>query len=197
MSIGERIREERAKLGLSQEELAERLYVSRVTISHWETGKTLPDVQSMMLLAQLCGITLDEMVREDVDEMRAIVEKDEGRTKVLAVALGIIDVMAMTALIVCSVAARDALGPLVRLMSALFVLILSVTVLAVRRGQGASGNAKNAAGLLGAATGAPLERARQSGAANGMLVVLQAMAGIGVAVTIMTIGDLLMGGTLL
>lgn len=38
MDIGNQIRERRARLGLSQDELARKLYVSRVTISHWETG---------------------------------------------------------------------------------------------------------------------------------------------------------------
>ena len=38
MDIGNQIRERRARLGLSQDELAQRLYVSRVTISHWEMG---------------------------------------------------------------------------------------------------------------------------------------------------------------
>lgn len=38
MDIGNQIKERRQRLGLSQEELAQRLYVSRVTVSHWETG---------------------------------------------------------------------------------------------------------------------------------------------------------------
>ena len=81
MDIGNQIRERRQRLGLSQDELAQRLYVSRVTISHWETNKTLPDVQSMLLLANLFGTTIDEMVRGDVDEMREMVEKSEQQRK--------------------------------------------------------------------------------------------------------------------
>lgn len=38
MDVGNQIRERRQQLGLSQEELAQRLYVTRVTVSHWETG---------------------------------------------------------------------------------------------------------------------------------------------------------------
>ena len=57
MDIGNQIRDRRQRLGLSQEELARRLYVSRVTVSHWETSKTLPDVQSILLLANLFGTT--------------------------------------------------------------------------------------------------------------------------------------------
>ncbi len=88
MDIGNQIRERRQALGLSQEELAQRLYVTRVTVSHWGTGKTLPDVQSMLLLANLFGTTIDEMVRGDVDEMREMVEKGEQQRKAFAIALG-------------------------------------------------------------------------------------------------------------
>ena len=42
MDVGNQIRERRQALGISQEELAQRLYVSRVSVSHWETGLTAP-----------------------------------------------------------------------------------------------------------------------------------------------------------
>ena len=71
---------------LSQEELAWRLYVSRVAVSHWETSRTLPDVQSMLLLTNLFGTTVDELVRGGVDETCEMVEKNERRTKTFAVA---------------------------------------------------------------------------------------------------------------
>ncbi|HJB49003.1 MAG TPA: helix-turn-helix transcriptional regulator [Candidatus Olsenella excrementigallinarum] len=76
----------RRALGLSQEELAWRLYVSRVAVSHWETSRTLPDVQSMLLLTNLFGTTVDELVRGGVDETCEMVEKDKRRTKTFAVA---------------------------------------------------------------------------------------------------------------
>ena len=122
MDVGNQIRERRQALGLSQEELAQRLYVSRVTVSHWETGKTLPDVQSMLLLANLFGTTIDEMVRGDVDEMREMVEKDERRTRTLAVALAAVEVVAVTALAVTAVAGREYLEPALRLLLAVLAL---------------------------------------------------------------------------
>lgn len=76
----------RRALGLSQEELAWRLYVSRVAVSHWETSMTLPDVQSMLLLTNLFGTTVDELVRGGVDETCEMVEKNERRTKTFAMA---------------------------------------------------------------------------------------------------------------
>lgn len=75
----------RRALGLSREELAWRLYVSRVAVSHWETSRTLPDVQSTLLLADLFGTTVDELLRGDVDETCEMVEKNERRTKTFAV----------------------------------------------------------------------------------------------------------------
>ena len=58
--------------------------------------KTLPDVQSMLLLANLFGTTIDELVRGDVDEMREMVEKNERRTRTFAVALAVVEVVVVT-----------------------------------------------------------------------------------------------------
>lgn len=76
MELGSRIKEHRAQLKLSQDELAGRIYVSRQTISSWENDKTYPDVQSLLLLAGVFGTTIDELVRGDVDTMKEAVEKD-------------------------------------------------------------------------------------------------------------------------
>ena len=191
MDVGNQIRERRQRLGLSQEELAQRLYVSRVTISHWETGRTLPDVQSMLLLANLFGTTIDEMVRGDVDEMREMVEKDERRARTLAVALAAVEVVAVTALAVTAVAGREYLEPALRLLLAVLALAFSVAVLASRRGRGDEG-ARSAAELLGAATGEPVEAARASGAALGMRVVLQVFVGLAVGIGVLVAADVLL-----
>ena len=191
MDVGNQIRERRQRLGLSQEELAQRLYVSRVTISHWETGRTLPDVQSMLLLANLFGTTIDEMVRGDVDEMREMVEKDERRTRTLAVALAAVEVVAVTALAVTAVAGREYLEPALRLLLAVLALAFSVAVLASRRGRGDEG-ARSAAELLGAATGEPVEAARARGAALGMRVVLQVFVGLAVGIGVLVAADVLL-----
>ena len=162
MDIGNQIKERRQRLGLSQQELAQRLYVSRVTVSRWETSKTLPDVQSMLLLANLFDTTIDELVRGDVDEMREMVEKSERRTRTFAVALAAVEVVVITALAVTAVAGRDYLEPVLRLLLAVLVLAFSVAMLAARR-SGGSDEARSAAELLGAATGGPVEAARASG----------------------------------
>ena len=191
MDIGNQIKERRQRLGLSQEELAQRLYVSRVTVSHWETSKTLPDVQSMLLLANIFGTTIDELVRGDVDEMREMVEKNERRTRTFAVALAVVEVVVITALAVTAVAGRDYLEPVLRLLLAVLVLAFSVAVLASRRGRGDEG-ARSAAELLGAATGEPVEAARASGAALGMRVVLQVFVGLAVGIGVLVAADVLL-----
>lgn len=193
MDVGNQIRERRQALGLSQEELAQRLYVSRVTVSHWETGRTLPDVQSMLLIANLFGTTIDELVRGDVDEMREMVEKNERRTKTFAVALAAVEVVVVTSLAVTAVAGRDYLEPMLRLLLAVLVLAFSVVMLVARRSEG-SDEARSAAELLGAATGDPVEAARASGAMLGMRLVLQVLVGLAVGIGVLVAGDVLLDG---
>lgn len=72
MELASRIKEQRALLGLSQEDLAERIFVSRQTISNWETDKTYPDVQSLLLLSNLFGVSIDSLIKGDVEEMKAV-----------------------------------------------------------------------------------------------------------------------------
>ena len=70
MYLSQTIKELRARDGLSQEALAERIYVSRQTISNWETERSYPDVQSLLLLSVLFDISLDELVKGDVPMMK-------------------------------------------------------------------------------------------------------------------------------
>lgn len=63
--VGERVRARREAAGLSQGDLARQVFVARQTVSNWETGKTLPDVQSLMLLARLFGTSVDELLGEE------------------------------------------------------------------------------------------------------------------------------------
>ncbi len=77
MEVGNRIREERERLGLSQEGLARKVFVSRQTISNWETGKTYPDVQSLLLLSNLFEVTVDSLVKGDVEAMQEKIENYE------------------------------------------------------------------------------------------------------------------------
>lgn len=77
MEVGNRIREERERIGLSQEALSREVFVSRQTVSNWETGKTYPDVQSLLLLGNLFGVSIDSLVKGDVEAMAKEIENYE------------------------------------------------------------------------------------------------------------------------
>lgn len=70
MTLGEKIRESRRKCGLSQEQLADKMSVSRSAIAKWETDKGLPDVGNLKLLARLLSTSLDRLLddAEEADE---------------------------------------------------------------------------------------------------------------------------------
>ena len=66
MSLGEKIREQRKQAGLSQEQLAEKLKVSRQAITKWETDKGIPDVANLIAISDEFGLSLDELIKGDV-----------------------------------------------------------------------------------------------------------------------------------
>ena len=75
MELPAQLKANRERLGLSQEDVAHAIYVSRQTISSWENGKTYPDVQSLLLLSRLFGVTLEEFVIGD-PRMEERIKKD-------------------------------------------------------------------------------------------------------------------------
>ena len=66
MDFGDKLKQYRLKEGLSQEQLAEKIGVSRQAITKWETKRGLPDVENMIILAEIFKLTLDELVLEEV-----------------------------------------------------------------------------------------------------------------------------------
>jgi len=77
MELGKQIKECRQVAKLSQEELAERVYVSRQTISNWENDKSYPDVHSLVLLSEIFQISLDKLIKGDIDMMKEEIKKEE------------------------------------------------------------------------------------------------------------------------
>ena len=80
MEISERLKEIRQNAGMTQEEVAEKISVSRVTVSHWENGKSLPDIVSLIGLSDLYSISLDELLKGD-SKMTEKVKKDAKEAK--------------------------------------------------------------------------------------------------------------------
>ena len=68
MELNEKLYELRKKNNWSQEDLAERMEVSRQTISKWESGKTIPELNKLVKISEIYEITLDELVKETTSE---------------------------------------------------------------------------------------------------------------------------------
>ena len=67
MNLGNSLFHARKKCGLSQEDVAEKLGVSRQTISKWETGETLPDIRQSKQMSILYHVSLDDLIEFDMD----------------------------------------------------------------------------------------------------------------------------------
>ena len=75
MELGSQIKKYRGELKLSQDALAEKIYVSRQTISNWETEKNYPDVNSLIRMSEVFGVSVDVLLKGDVEEMKRITER--------------------------------------------------------------------------------------------------------------------------
>ena len=74
MEFNEKLQDLRKQKGLTQEELAEYLYVSRTAISKWESGRGFPNIESLKAISKFFSVSLDELLSGE--EILAIAEKD-------------------------------------------------------------------------------------------------------------------------
>ena len=87
MTLGEKLRNYRKCAGLTQEELADRLYVTRAAVSKWERDQGYPGIDSLKLIAKRLGCTLDELLTEDdIQNQHKLEERSARRMYVCAVA---------------------------------------------------------------------------------------------------------------
>lgn len=97
MEFEDKIKSFRKEKGWTQKELAEQLNVSDKTISSWETGRTYPDLDSLIQLADLFDLTLDELIREDKKMIKNLDEKIKRSSYVLpAIIIGLIVIVLIT-----------------------------------------------------------------------------------------------------
>ena len=75
MTLGEKIREARKKCGLSQEQLGDKMAVSRSAIAKWETDKGLPDVGNLKLLGQLLNTSLDRLLDDGEEADSSVIRE--------------------------------------------------------------------------------------------------------------------------
>ena len=77
MELGNQMKKYRGEMKLSQDALAEKIYVSRQTISNWETEKNYPDVNSLIRMSEVFGVSVDVLLKGDVEEMKKIIKEDD------------------------------------------------------------------------------------------------------------------------
>lgn len=77
MELGNKIKYYRGEKEFSQEELAERVYVSRQTISNWENNKSYPDINSIVLLSEIFEISIDNLIKGDVEQMKKEINTED------------------------------------------------------------------------------------------------------------------------
>ena len=75
MQLGEKLQLLRSRNGISQEELAEKLGISRQSVSKWESGQSIPDLKKLIILSDIYNVTIDSLVK-DGDEYDILQETD-------------------------------------------------------------------------------------------------------------------------
>ena len=83
MEIGSKIKNARNRASLTQEQAAEALGVSRQTVSNWETGKSYPDIISVIKMSDLYSVSLDHLLKEEKDVKQTYIDYLEESTNVV------------------------------------------------------------------------------------------------------------------
>ena len=103
MQICEKLKTARKNSGMTQEEVAEKIHVTRVSVSNWETGKTLPDIASLIELSDLYNLTLDELLKGDpkmTEKVKKDVKASQSKTRVI-IAIAVVSLVFGIAYVVC------------------------------------------------------------------------------------------------
>lgn len=76
MNLGEKLKEKRQEYHFTQQELADRMHVSRQTISNWEVGRSYPDIESLIQLSEIFSISLDALLKGDKKMVSSLKRKN-------------------------------------------------------------------------------------------------------------------------
>ena len=76
-NLGTQIKKYRVEFSLSQDELAKKLFVTRQSISNWENDKTYPDIKSLVLMSEVFSVSLDELVKGDMEIMKKEISEQD------------------------------------------------------------------------------------------------------------------------
>lgn len=91
MKLGDKIQKLRKDLKLSQEQLAEKIDVTRQTISNWELGETSPNPEQLKLLSKALNVSIDELLNNDVKSV--IIDKVSNTEKLAGIIIKILKVI--------------------------------------------------------------------------------------------------------
>lgn len=101
MLIGDKLKEARLKKNMTQEEVAEKIFVSRQSISNWENNKTYPDIGNVIVLSDLYDVSLDELLKgsdnfmKHLEESTDLVKSNKKLIVLIIIALIIVVAMAL------------------------------------------------------------------------------------------------------
>ena len=110
MELARQLRTKREERGLSQDEVAKAIFVSRQTISNWENDKTYPDMQSLLLLSQLFDTSIDDLVKGDAARIQQAVKQDSHKMRLLSYGMVGFSVLAFLFLLGFSLAWQEPSG---------------------------------------------------------------------------------------
>ena len=101
MLIGDKLKEARLKKNMTQEEVADKIFVSRQSISNWENNKTYPDIGNVIALSDLYDVSLDELLKgsdnfmKHLEESTDLVKSNKKLIVLIIIALIIVVAMAL------------------------------------------------------------------------------------------------------
>ncbi len=139
MNIGKKLKNTRLTEGLTQESVAEKIGVSRQTISNWENGKFYPDILNVIALSNLYSISLDELLKEDskmVEYLQKSTDVVKSRQKLskLIVVIAYLVIWVLSIVVFWFGGHQDAMG--YSLVVFFFVLPISTLIISVFIGKG-------------------------------------------------------------
>ncbi|WP_333649730.1 helix-turn-helix domain-containing protein [Lacrimispora sp.] len=139
MNIGQKLKNTRMAAGLTQESVAEKIGVSRQTISNWENDKSYPDIINVIALSNLYSISLDELLKEDLKMVEYLQEstdivKSKQKLSRLVLIIAYLVIWALSIVVFWLGGNQDAMG--YSLVIFYFVLPISTLIISVFIGKG-------------------------------------------------------------
>jgi transcriptional regulator with XRE-family HTH domain len=134
MTISEKLKQARAESGLSQEDVAEKLGVSRQTMSNWENARSYPDIVSVIALSDIYNVALDSLMKGDAEMQKHLQESTNVTKSNKQVAASIIAlILALLSTVGSIVVLGGEIGDFVDLPTLMFIVLPLLAVLTITR----------------------------------------------------------------